>query len=279
MNARRTLFTLALAALLAGNATSVSLLRARADAPAATVVTAQILDYEKGFVFFTTGDGFRVSPAVRIAQYPGGTPTTLQPAPRLFARVTFAPDGTVTELDLSRAPLPLQGDLTQVHRFAVALSTPLPNPDLVPKGAGAGGTCSNVTPGKRVAVTFTVEVPTDTAQTDQVYMTTDQSGWNPQAYRMDRIDALHYRITLRLLSGTVFHYLFDRGSSQSIERGENGLEQPPRLFCVGSADAQAAGPTVYAWGDDTANGTIRVPQAIPTPYNPAPFPNLPTPHP
>ncbi|MFN2450547.1 MAG: hypothetical protein ABR508_12290, partial [Candidatus Baltobacteraceae bacterium] len=84
------------------------------------IVTAQLLDYEKGFVFFTTGDGFRVAPNVQI--------TGPSPAPREYARVTFADDGTVTRLEVSRAKLPAQGDLSQVHRFALALSTPAPNP-------------------------------------------------------------------------------------------------------------------------------------------------------
>jgi len=34
-----------------------------------SVVTAQVLDFEKGFIFFTTGDGFRVAPAVVITDY------------------------------------------------------------------------------------------------------------------------------------------------------------------------------------------------------------------
>jgi hypothetical protein len=133
--------------------------------------------------------------------------------------------------------------------------------------------------GKRVTVTFSIQVPPSTAVNDLVFMTTDQSGWNPQAYRLERVDALHYRTTLRLLSGTILKYLFDRGSAQSIQRGEDGLEPSPYTLCVGDSDAQAIGKVVYRWGDEGSSGNLPVPQTMPTPYNPAPFPNLPTPKP
>ena len=71
------------------------------------------------------------------------------------------------------------------------------------------------------------------------------------------------------------HVLFDRGSMQSIQVGENGIQQQPATLCIGDEDAQAFTRTVYHWGDEQNAGTLSVPQAMPTPYNPAPFPNLP----
>lgn len=234
-----------------------------------TVVTAQILDYEKGYVFFTTGDGFKVAPDVVVVNGP--------PAPPRYARVTFDAAGTVTRIEVSRKKLPPQGDLASIHRYAIALSPPQPNPELVPPPSG--DRCARTKGGKLVAISVTVQVPPSTAVTDSVYMTTDQSGWNPQAVKLDRIDALHYRSLLKMYSGTVMHVLFDRGSSQSIQVGENGIEEQPSLLCIGDEDAQAFTRTVYRWGDETAGGTLPIPQTMPTPYNPAPFPNLPTPHP
>lgn len=234
-----------------------------------TVVTAQILDYEKGYVFFTTGDGFKVAPNVVVVNGPA--------APPRYARVTFDAAGTVTRIEVSHTKLPPQGDLASIHRYAIALSPPQPNPDLVPPSGG--DRCARTKGGKLVAVSVTVQVPPSTTVTDDVYMTSDQSAWNPQAYKLDRIDALHYRSQLKLYSGTVMHVLFDRGSSQSIQVGQNGIEEKPFLLCVGDEDAQAFTRTVYRWGDETAGGTMPVPQSVPTPYNPAPFPNLPTPHP
>lgn len=241
---------------------------------AGTVVTAKILDYERGYIFFTTGDGFRVSPNVQIVQYGSAQPAASQPRVRQYARVTFDDSGVVTKIELSDSKLPLQGDLSAVRRFAVALSTPAPNPEL----ANPPKILCQVQAGKLVTVTINVEVPPSTKITDNVYMTTDQSGWNPQAYHLDRVDALHYRTTLRLLSGTVLRYLFDRGSAASMQVAQSGVEQAPQTLCVGDAPI-AAGPRVFRWADETSAGTLPVPQTMPTPFNPAPFPNLPQPTP
>ena len=240
-----------------------------AAAAQSTVVTAQILDYEKGYLFLTTGDGFRVSHDVVVTGAP--------PAARRYARVTFDASGTVTKIEVSTAKLPAEGDLASVHNYAVSLSPAKPNPDLIP--AARQDRCSLTRAGKIVSLSVTVQVPPTTPLTDSVYMSSDQSGWNPRAYRLDRIDALHYRTQLKLYSGTLMHVLFNRGSAQSVQVGENGIEQPPYLLCIANEDAQAFTRTVYRWADDLANGAQPIPQALPTPYNPAPFPNLPSPAP
>ncbi|HKU81697.1 MAG TPA: hypothetical protein VJP76_05960 [Candidatus Tumulicola sp.] len=255
------------------------------------VVTGQLLAYQDGFVFFTTGDGFRVAPGVAIRDAAGNAPATIVPAPRVWARVHFDPNGTVTELDLSRAPLPPEGNFADVARFAVALSSPVPNPDLMPATPAPGHTLAPTQhfSGKPVLVTFTVQVPPNTPFGAAVYITTDASGWNAQAIPMDRVDTLHYQITRRLNSGTIFRYLYDRGSFQSEEVAQNGLQRPPRELIVTDADVRAVRDTVYAWIDSTQGNTNgQQPSGLPTPYNPAPFPNLPqgfpspgipTPHP
>jgi hypothetical protein len=235
--------------------------------PQTQVVTAQILDYEKGYLFFTTGDGFHVSPNAVIVNGP--------PATREYARVTFDATGTITRIEVSKAKLPPEGDLAAIHHFAIALSPAQPNPDLA--APQTGNLCSKTIGGKLVAISITVQVPATTALADTVYMTSDQSGWNPQAYRLDRIDALHYRALLRLYSGTVMHVLFDRGSTQTMQVQENGIEQQPYVLCIGDEDAQAFTRTVYRWADEQLTGMPAVPQSLPTPYNPAPFPNLPSP--
>lgn len=266
------------AALLALALLSATILQVSAQT-GTIVVAAQILDYEKGYIFFTTGDGFRVAPNVVTVDYASGSVLTQLPKPRDYARVTFTPDGVVTKLEISRAKLAPQGDLASVRRFAVTLSTPAPNPDLAPHTGTGGNSCSNVVPGKRVLFIVTVQVPSTTPLTDTVYMTTDQSGWNAQAYRMDRIDTLHYRLQLRLLSGTVLRVLFDRGSMQSVQAGQNGIEPAPEVRCMFDQDVQLWSPTVYAWSDQQTSAIAPIPQSMPTPYNPAPFPNLPTPTP
>jgi hypothetical protein len=251
-----------------------------ADAPLR--VTGQLLDYEKGFVFFTTGDGFRVAPGARILEFTTGTPADRTPVPRDWARVTFDATGTVTELELSRTALAPEGDFEAVRRFAIALSTPAPNPDLAPVTPGPNGVAQTFS-GRPVLVTLRVLVPPTTPLTAIVYITTDQSAWNPQAMRMDRIDALHFQLTRRFNSGTHFRYLYTRGSLDTQERGQNGLQRLPRTEIITDADARTVSDTVYDWADGGTNGQQPQPQSIPTPYNPAPFPNLPpgapTPHP
>jgi hypothetical protein len=94
---------------------------------------------------------------------------------------------------------------------------------------------------------------------------------------MDRIDALHYQITRRLNSGTIFRYLYDRGNFQSVEVAQNGLQRTPRTIVVTNADVRVMPDTVYGWQDSVSGGVQQIqPQIMPTPYNPAPFPNLPT---
>lgn len=246
------------------------------------VVTGQLLAYQDGYVFFTTGDGFHVANGVVIKDAKTGGSTAIKPAPRVWARATFDGSGTVTELDLSRAPLPPQGNFADVARYAVAISTPVPNPDLLrnietpPPGEPEIVAAARHFSGRPVLVTFIVQVPPYTPFTSSIYITTDQSGWNAQAVPMDRVDALHYQITRRYNSGTVFRYLYDRGSLQSQEIAQNGLARPPRSLVVTDADVRVIRDTVFAWQDQSPGAVSQPqPQIMPTPYNPAPFPNLP----
>jgi hypothetical protein len=260
---------------------SVVLMLLLIAASSSIVVSGQLLAYQQGYVFFTTGDGFRVAQNVVIRDARTGGNTTIKPAPRVWARATFDANGTVTELDLSRSALPPQGNFADVQRFAVAISSPVPNPDLLayaptPEPGGTPLTTSQRFSGRPVLVTFIVQVPPITPFTSAVYITTDQSGWNAQAIPMDRVDALHYEITRRYPSGTIFRYLYDRGSFQSKEVAQTGLDRTPRPFIVPDVDVRVLRDTVYAWQDQVNGGVNQVqPQIMPTPYNPAPFPNLP----
>ncbi|MBV8363410.1 MAG: hypothetical protein JO193_02485, partial [Candidatus Eremiobacteraeota bacterium] len=196
-------------AMLAALACAVSTAIAQ---PAPVVATGQILDAQSGFVFFTTGDGFRIDVSAPILDYQTKAATTLKLGPRVYARATFnAANGHITQLELSKKALPAEGDLSALRRFAVAISPVKPNPDLAPQTPSPlarGGVPSILSReplnGRPVIVTFTVQVPPTTPFTDAVYISTDLSGWNPQAIRMDRIDALHYRAVRRLSSGTIF---------------------------------------------------------------------------
>jgi hypothetical protein len=242
-------------------------------------VTGQLLAYQDGYVFFTTGDGFHVAANVVIRDKAGSAATKLVPGPRVWARATFSADGIVTELDLSDSPLPEEGSFADISRFAVALSTPLPNPDLAIVTPAPGQTPGNVGThysGKPVPVSFIVEVPPNTPFSSTVYISSDVAAWNPQAVPMNRIDALHFQILIRLNSGTDLHYLYTRGSFQAAEVAQNGLQRKPRELVVSDSDVRDKRDTVYGWLDLISGGSSgQQPNVVPTPYNPAPFPNLP----
>lgn len=247
-------------------------------AAAPIIVTGQLLDVEQGFIFFTTGDAFRAAPHLIVRSARTGKPTQLIPAPRIYARATFAADGSITELDLSRTPLPAEGSFAEVARFAIALSSPQPNPDLAPPTPNAHGFVARYT-GKHVLVIFTVQVPPQTPQNANIYITTDASGWNPQAIRLDRIDALHYRVVRTVISGTELRYLYTRGSLSTEEVGRTGISRKPRLLDVTDADVHSVSSVVAGWADQGPAGKAVIPQTMPTPYNPSPFSNLPSPPP
>jgi hypothetical protein len=70
---------------------------------------------------------------------------------------------------------------------------------------------------------------------------------------------------------------------QNVERGPNGLSVRPRELKVNDSDTNSTNSVVASWADSNGNGILSQPSVFPTPYNPAPFPNLPngtrTPHP
>ncbi|MDP9019112.1 MAG: hypothetical protein M3N19_12430 [Candidatus Eremiobacteraeota bacterium] len=237
--------------------------------------SGQILDYQHGFLFFTTGDGYRVSPTLRILDAKSNAATDRLPVTRLYARATFDATGQVVEIALSLKPLVSEATYDQVKQFAVSQTTKQTSPDLAKKKGGIEG--------KPVLVTFIVTVPPNTPLTDQIYIATDKSGWQPNAIRMDRIDALRYRYTAKLLSGTELDYLFTRGTWTTVERGENGLEQRPHHFFIANLDTANRTNQVYYWADQGASGGAPSaqatfnPNALPTPFNPSPF-TFPTPN-
>jgi hypothetical protein len=247
-----------------------------AAAAAPVAITGQLLAYQDGFVFFTTGDGFKLAPNVVVLDDATKQPAKRQPGPRDYARAVFDAQGEVVEIDLSQKPYPVGPLPDTVTAFAVTVSTPYPNPELgAPAPETANGVAQTFT-GRPVLVKFYVQVPPATPLTAQIYVSTDVSGWNPQAIQMDRIDALHFVAIRRIASGTVLHFVYTRGSIQSEERGSNGLSIRPRVLVVSDSDTNTTNSIVAAWADATStNGLLNQPSVFPTPFNPAPFPNLP----
>ena len=240
--------------------------------------TGQLLDVQHGFAFFTTGDAFRISPGAQIVDAASGRSLGNLPATRLYATATFdGSSGMIVALEVSSSKLPTQASYlsaADVRRFAVALSPAQTNPELAPRLSRVGRVPLT---GKIVQVKFVVQVPPRTKLTDPIYLSTDVSDWNALAIRMERVDGLHYAVTIPLPTGTDFYYKYTRGSWRTAERGRTGLEEDPRHFvlestAVGEPDTKLRDDVVYNWMDDNpGSGTQVGPDSVPTPFNPMPF--------
>ena len=286
-------FVVAAAVALVGAATPAPLYTAPPTAAPATATpsgvlnfTGELLDVQHGFVFFTSGDGFKLAPDAKIIDFDTKQPITPAATTRMYAQASFDNSGNIETLAISKKPLPTSASYADAHKYAVALSPTVKNPELDPNRPTEGSKASRFAlTGKLVQVRFVVQVPPTTPMSDAVYMSTDVSGWNPEALRMERFDALHYGVTLPLRTGTDFYYKYTRGSWQASERGRNGIEQSPHHFFLGATalgepDTQVRDDEVYNWSDYNAatGGQAIIPGATPSPFNPLPF-GYPTPFP
>lgn len=214
--------------------------------PTPLLVNGQVIDLERGYIVFSTGDAFRMASDATIVDDGTGTPPDFALDPGFFAVASLnGSTGVVEAVRVSRHPLSAGTPAAQVPRRLVSVATPWhPNPDLVPRRGVYTNPLSNST-----AVTLVVEVPANTPFTDDVYIATDTSGWNPQAIRMQRVDGLHFRIQADLAGGTEFHYLFTRGSWKTVERDKSGLEHAAREFFVPGGAGEVIYARVYRWAD------------------------------
>ncbi|HTV93822.1 MAG TPA: hypothetical protein VMG98_13990 [Verrucomicrobiae bacterium] len=244
-------------------------------AVAPVTITGQLLAYQDGFVFFTTGDGFRLAPSVTILDEQTKQPAKRPPTARDYARAVFNDAGEVVEIDLSDKPYPVGPLPESAEAFAVTASSPYPNPELAAPPQTTSNGVAETFSGKLVLVKFQVQVPPSTPINAEVFIATDVSGWNPQAIQMDRVDALHFSVIRRMASGTVLHFLYTRGTLQTEEVGPNGLSLKPRTLIVNDSDTNSTNSIVAQWADANSNNILQQPSVFPTPYNPAPFPNLP----
>jgi hypothetical protein len=219
-------------------------------APSATplplMVTGQVIDIEQGFIVFTTGDALRLADKAAFLDAATGAPMATTPAPGIYALATIdTASGTVTSVRFSRSPIAQGTPVAEVpRRYVVQTSPTQPNPELAPPKSAYTARLTHDT-----LVRITVEVPPNTPFVDDVFMTTDTSGWNPQAVKMQRLDATHFFIEMRLRTGSEFHFLFTRGSWSKAERDRNGLERDARDLYVEGSDLLRVESTVYRWAD------------------------------
>jgi hypothetical protein len=201
-------------------------------------VVVQLLVLQHGFAVLTNGTAYRVAPDVAIVDAKTGKPRAA-PIPGTLVRLTIGDDGVVSKI---ASNLPTLG------------------------GSPAA---------KLVTVTFTVRVPSSTRPGDTVYLTDSQQRWNPVATRMDRVDLLRFRTVLAVPAGAEFRYLYTRGGGQTIELGANGLQRKPRTLQVNDQAPRHVDDVVERWGDEAGNTLLPQPNESPTPFNPAPYPNVP----
>ena len=219
---------------------------AATPAPTLPRYSGQLLDIERGYVVFSTGDALRLASGATIVDDDTGAAPTYAVEPGLYAIVIIAPDtGLVTSLRLAHSPRPGATPIAEVPRaFVSAASSPKPNPDLAPPKTRYS---SKLSPA--VQVTITVLVPPDTPFGADVYIATDTSGWNAQAIKMQRVDGRHFRVVSQLQGGTDFHYLFTRGTWAAVERERSGLQRQARELVVEGGDALDVAATVVRWAD------------------------------
>ncbi len=98
-----------------------------------------------------------------------------------------------------------------------------------------------------VTVTIDVTVPARTPPGDDVYLSTERSAYAPAEVRMDRVDARHFRLALRLRRDARLAFRVTRGSYGTIER-DAARALPPAHIAEGRPDAHV-GVTVAAWAD------------------------------
>lgn len=100
------------------------------------------------------------------------------------------------------------------------------------------------------SLTFTVNVPSDTTESDTVYIAGDFNGWNPAdpAYQLIRQADGTYTIKLDLAAGTTISYKFTRGSWASVEANSNGSDIGNRTKTT-AGGGETVTATVQRWKD------------------------------
>lgn len=184
------------------------------------------------------GDFLAISPTALALR--GGT--TLRVAPSCTcAHDLRAGESVVFALDANAA-------VTTLHRFSTATDgRPFELKDL-PVGAAlavAGAGAADVVLAK---VTITVEVPTQTPQSDDIYLSTERSGYTPNERRMNRIDERRWSLAIEGPTATVLHYQYTRGSFATLERDRTNNVRPARTIVFGTTPAQVR-DAVERWAD------------------------------
>jgi hypothetical protein len=106
---------------------------------------------------------------------------------------------------------------------------------------------TNGDPRVQVTITISVTVPAQTPPTDTVYLSTERSNWKVDELRMNRVDGLHWEITLTLPRGAHLTYRYTRGSYATTERNEERQFPPPRTATA--TEGLSVHDTIPYWAD------------------------------
>jgi hypothetical protein len=98
-----------------------------------------------------------------------------------------------------------------------------------------------------VTSTIDVYVPARTPPSDDIYVSTERSSWSPTEIRMDRVDARHFRLEMKLRRGARVPFRITRGSFGTTER-DAARALPPAHVALGEPNA-AVRVDVAAWAD------------------------------
>ncbi|MFN2459923.1 MAG: hypothetical protein ABR591_04480 [Candidatus Velthaea sp.] len=143
--------------------------------------------------------------------------------------------------------LDASGAVVQLHRAAAGSSLRAASDIPAQAYLFAVQSSTNGDPNNPVTLTIVAAVPAQTPPGDDVYVSTERSSWNPAELRMNRVDALHWSLSLSLPRGAHVAFRFTRGSFATTERNE-ARQLPPAHVLVAEAGAKAV-VTVPAWAD------------------------------
>ena len=171
-------------------------------APALYRVT--VLAQTPGYLVVSGGDALRVASACTCEQLPAGSLA-------------------VVELDA-------EGRVVELHRAtgSEAAADKLPPAAIVADPRSARTLRDKEAAAQSVIVTLIVQVPADTPPGDDLYVSTERSGWSASELRMERLDPLHWTIALRLPKNQPLLYRYSRGSFPTLEAERSGGLVPPR---------------------------------------------------
>ncbi len=103
---------------------------------------------------------------------------------------------------------------------------------------------------EQIPVTFTVNVPVNTPTADTVYIASNNANWVANGIRMAPQSGNRWTVTIMLGKGSSLSYKYTRGSWQTAETNQSGIEIPNRSLSVTkTANNEQVNDVVLRWSD------------------------------